>query len=195
MSFTWDDGFHERDTAYYAAVGYLCHQWNNVEHFVYGMASDIMQVERKYHGILFRHLSIKSLQEFLEDYASERLPAATLEAVKFANAYVERCRVNRNVIIHGTPSSDPYTGTPIIRTRADKNRRIAKNYPISLEEIRRVCDDCDTAGWLLIRLQFLVLPEDKKAALQKAGFGAPALPERPPLPELLAGNPHTPPAL
>ena len=194
MSFTWRSGFDERDTEYYAAVGFLCHQWNGVEHFVYGLASDAMQLERRFHGILFRHLGIKAVQTFIEDYAIEHLEAETLAQIRHVNAYVDRCRINRNTIVHGLPTSDPQSGQPMVRAPADRNRRTARNYPISVNAIRQVCDECEIAGLQLIQLQFLVMPDEKRAEFLENHIWGPgweqSLHLKQPLPELLVANPH-----
>lgn len=193
MSITWEDGFHERDAAYYAAVGYLCHQYNTLEHFVYGLACDLMGVERGFHGLLFRHLGIQSLQTFLAEYAAAKSPPDVREGIAYANKYVDLCRQNRNLIVHGSPSSDPWTAEPIIRSPADKNRPKTREYPISVEAVRRVCGECETAGWLFIRLQFVLLPDEHKTGFAEVGLGMRALPARPPLPVALASTPHVPP--
>lgn len=193
MSNTWPGGFHEQNTAYYASVGYLCHQWNNVEHFVYSLGSVTLSMPLKMHGILFRHMGVMSVLSFVEDYVAEHLRTDDHEQIKHVKKYVDRCRMNRNIIIHGFPESDAETGENFIRSMPDKNRKIAKSAPISVEAVRRVCEECEEAGMLLIHAQFLVDPSDHLQSL----FGEQIERTRyakPPLPVFLGETPRDPPA-
>lgn len=195
MSHTWPGGFHEANTGYYAAVGYLCHQWNNVEQFVYSLATQMMDVPFQMRNILFRHMGVPSTMIFIEDYSSTNHEPTVFEQLKHVCKYVDRCRVNRNLIIHGFPTNDPETGAKIIESRPDKNRKIAKSVPISIEAVRRVCMECERAGWLLIRGQFIVAPPEQQSKLRTSSLWEqiePTLFLKPPLPELLAVIPHGP---
>lgn len=192
MSHTWDRGFHESATSYYASVGYLCNQWGHVEHFVYTLGAVALDMPLKMHAILFRHMGVVSVMSFIQDYVAEHHPATHLEQIRHVNAYVDRCRKNRNLIVHSTPRTAE-DGESILRTSPDKNRRVAKEYPISTEMVRQVCDECENAGWLLIRAQFILSPEAAQNELKKTptwGAIERKLFLKPPLPADLAANPH-----
>ena len=199
MNHTWENGFHESSTSYYAAVGYLCHQWNNVEHFVYSLASEAIQFPFKQRLILFRHMGVRSAMEFVEDYASTHHTPDVQEQLKYAFQFANGCRINRNIIVHGFPENDSETGTEVIRTVPDRSRKTAKTLPISIEAVRRVCDDCEKGGMLLIRAQYLVISVEARESL-KSGVNWPQIERvlflKPPLPKLLTEIPskfQTPP--
>jgi len=192
MSHTWEGGFHESATSYYAAVGYLCNQWGNVEHFVYSLGAVALHMPLSMHGILFRHMGVVSVLSFIQDYVAEHHAATHLEQVQHIKAYVDRCRKNRNLIVHSTPRNSD-EGAPILRTSPDKNRKVSKEYPISVEMVRNVCDECETAGWLLIRAQFFLSPQKLQDDLKATQFWEgiePTLFLKPPLPADLGANPH-----
>jgi len=192
MSHTWEGGFHESATSYYAAVGYLCNQWGHVEHFVYSLGAVALNMPLKMHGILFRHMGVVSVMQFIQDYVAEHHPRPHFEQIKHVKAYVDLCRKNRNLIVHSTPDTAE-DGTSILRASPDKNRKVSREYPISTEMVRRVCDECETAGWLLIRAQIILSPKETLQELEKTKMWAriePTLFSKPPLPTDLAANPR-----
>jgi hypothetical protein len=194
MTHTWEGGFHESNTSYYAAVGYLCHQWNNVEHFVFSLASETLRFPFKQRAMLFRHLGVMSAMEFIEDYAAANHTVDVQEQLKHAFLYTNNCRINRNIIVHGFPGNDSETGAEMIRTEPDRNRKLGKTLPISIEAVRHVCMECEEGGMLLIRAQFLVIPAEMQEGLKTGKFWPQlekALFLKPPLPKLLTEIPHT----
>lgn len=154
MTVTWDNGFHERHTAYYAAVGYLCQQWNVVESLYYGIPCDIMKLSRGYRKLLFRHMGTTTIAEFLSDYAAEHLSEKSQKQISHVNTYVDRCRQNRNLIVHGIRTTEPNSAQDAIRRNPDRKRKTVELFAVGLNDIRRVCEECDTAGGLVVRLQF-----------------------------------------
>lgn len=194
MSHTWPGGFHEDNTSYYAAVGYLCHQWNNVEHFVYSLANETLHLPNKTRSILFRHMGVTSAMVFVLDYASANHPAETQAQLKHVHNFVDRCRINRNLITHGFPENDVETGEQLLRSVPDKNRKFTRTVPISIEAVRRACMECETAGMLLVRAQLLVSPKDIMETIMRLPTwpkdGEKALYAKPPLPVSLAENPQ-----
>jgi hypothetical protein len=198
MSITWDRGFHPDDAAYFAAVGFLCHQWNSVEETYHGLPCDIMGVGRQFHTLLFRHFGIRTVGTFLTDYAKSYISdAETIEQIKHVNAFVERCRTNRNIIVHGLVTDNPNTGMALIRTREDKNRSEPKHFVRSLKTVRRCCDDCEQARNTVIALQCLVVRSDKPHPFEigyekktgKPGSWREMLLAKPPLPHALGETP------
>lgn len=195
MSHTWEGGFHETATGYYAAVGYLCHQWNNVEHFVYTLAAESLRLPNNMRTVLFRHMGVTSAISFINEYAEANFSEEAQKALAYATTYADRCRINRNLIVHGFPENTN-SGVDLIRSVPDKNRPSARLFPITIEAVRQVCRDCETAGMLLVRGQLIVAPDEIKVSLRKL----PNWPEfekvlhaRPPLPVLLTATPQTSP--
>lgn len=191
---TWADGFHERDAPYYAAVGYLCHQWNSVEYFTYSLGPKAMGLPLNTHDILFRHMSILAVQNFVVDYTRRQHDDETANQVEHVNQYVDVCRRNRNIIVHSSPTHDFKTSVEILRSRPDKNRKEAKHYSRSTAEVRRVSDDCEVAGQMLINLELLISPPQERermlASLFPDGDWRDRLLLKLPLPLILASNPQ-----
>lgn len=196
MSNTWDGAFHESATSYYAAVGYLCHQWNNVEHFVHSLGAETLRLEFKTKSIVLRHIGVTSILTLIQEYSERHFAPEVHACLKHTSAYVDRCRINRNSIVHGFPETDSETGAEILRHMPDRQRAKPRTMPISTGAVRQVCMECEVAGTLLIRGQFLVAPPDKLLALRRSETWAvleQGLYAKPALPESLVANPQKPP--
>lgn len=184
---------NNRDVEFYTGVGLLCHHWNIVERFYFHLASDIMRLPRSKHDVLFRHLGIVAISSFLREYAQDNIKvAATHEQIEHVIKFVDKCRKNRNTIVHGFATIDGNFDVIKIRTAADKYRPKTREFAVSLHDIGRACNDCEMAAWLCIALQFLFFKKGVKLAKSLLGADWRArLHVKPPLPRLLAVNPQS----
>lgn len=180
---------------YYAAVGYLCNQWNIVEWFFYRLATDMLHLGRDKHDVLFRHFGIVAISQFLNEYAASHIKQkATRDHLKHVTEFVNNCRINRNSIVHGIASAK---GDELfeVRSQADQRRPKGRKFPVSVADVRQCCEDCERAGKLAMGLQFLLDKDGPKTA--RAIFGPRwrlRLLSKPSPPKILgAENPHTAP--
>lgn len=188
-------GHGEPRNEYYTAVGFLCQQWNAVEWFYTHLASDIMRRKRVEHDLLFRHLGIVAVGEFMRDHAAVHIKReSTRDQLKHVTAYVNQCRINRNAIVHGLAA--PRAENPdsmTVRSKADQRRAKESEFPVSLSDIARVCQEIELAGSLSIRLEFLFGRNGLKTAKNLLGEDWHArLHAKPALPELVTVNPQEP---
>jgi hypothetical protein len=187
--------WHKGEKDYYAAVGFLCNQWNIVEWFFYRLATDMLHLGREKHDVLFRHFGIVAIAQFLNEYAADHVKSEdTRQQLKFVTEFVDRCRINRNSIVHGIAHYRSEAEFEISSV-ADQRRPKGRKFPVKLADVQQCCNDCEWAGMLVIRMQFLVGKGGLKTA--KSAFGASwreVLHAKPSLPKaLVAVNPQTPP--
>lgn len=177
---------------FYAAIGHLCQQWIAVEYLYSRLASEMIGLKREKHDLLFRHLGIVAISDFLRDYAeAQKKPGSTREQIAHVTKYVNQCRINRNAIVHGSATVESMDSIRM-QSPADKNRASKREFAVSLEDIRRVSDECETAGILSVRLQILISRKNLKTL--KGIFGTEwrsILHAKPALPKLVAVSPQT----
>jgi hypothetical protein len=179
---------------YYAAVGYLCNQWNIVEWFYYRLATDMLHLGREEHDVLFRHFGIVAISQFLKEYAAKHVKAkATREQLQFVTDYVMSCRINRNAIVHGIASVS-IDGPFEVMSQADQRRPKPRKFYVTIPEVRQCCDDCERAGKLVMAMQFLLGKEGPTTA--RSIFGRRwrlRLLSRPGVPKILGASPQAAP--
>lgn len=184
----WHPWIHKGHKEYYAAVGYLCHQWNTVESLYSHLASDIMGFQDyKKHDIIFRHFGIVSIGEFMLEYADAHIPFEDAKLqLRHVVSYVNVCRINRNTIVHGFPEIGFDSADINFRSSPDNKRPKAREFKISIQDVQNTCDSCETAGLLAIRVPFLLTEQSRKLAkTQFAGKWNSLLLAKPPLPKQL----------
>jgi hypothetical protein len=184
-----------RWSEFYAAVGYLCQQWNVLELLYVHRASDIMGLKRAKHDLIFRHLGIVAIGEFMNDYAASHIKSkATRDQLAYVTNYVNGCRVNRNVIVHGWARSDSDQAAMKMTSKADQRRRKQSDFFVTLADINRVCDEIEMAGRLTVALSFLIGRGGVKTAKNLLGADwRPRLHAKPLLPKFVGAKPQTPP--
>lgn len=194
MNQEWNPAGYLPRKEYYAAVGYLCNQWNVVEHFYYQLASGLLGLEYKQKDILLRHFGTVAIGQFLNEWAAEKVKSKeTREQLAFVSKYVEICRVNRNAIVHGIFA---IVGDALfeITSKADQRRAKSRKFTVSLSEVRQCSMDCEHASSLCIGLQFALSHKGMRTAKKLFGPRWRArLLAKSPLPRELAGNPPNPP--
>jgi hypothetical protein len=187
-------GHRERDTEYYTAIGFLCQQWNIAEIFYTHLASDIMRRPRSEHDLIFRHLGIVAISEFMADYSDRYIRAKRdREQLAYVTKYVNQCRINRNAIVHGWANFHEHPENIEIKTKADQRRSKPSIFQVTLKDIATVCKEIEVAARLCISLQFLFPHQGTTTAKRIMGDAWQAkLFAKPALPKLVSVNPNTP---
>ena len=191
MTKPWKPWRREGQADYYAAVGYLCAEWNAVERIYSYLASDMMRLNRDKHDLLFRHMGIIAIGSFMQELAvANKKPRESIEQLEHVTKFVNICRINRNAIVHGHSDSDFDPKAIRMMSVPDRSRQRALHFTVSLPDVQRVCDDCSLIAVLALRLQFL-FPRLRVGDMQDlfGGSWREKLFAKPPLPKLLAENP------
>jgi hypothetical protein len=185
----------DSDAEYYTAVGFLCQQWNITEVMYTYLASDIMRRPHSEHDLIFRHLGIIAISEFMAEYADKYIGVArTKEQLAYVTKYVDRCRINRNAIVHGwARPSEKNPGHINIVAKPDQRRPKKTAFFVMLKDIARVCDEIEIAGNLCLGLPFLFRHSGIAHAKQVIGESwQEGLFAKPALPKLVSVNPNNP---
>jgi hypothetical protein len=131
-----------------------------VEHFrntLLPQASDIIGLKRTDHDLIFRHLGTVTIGVFMNEYAERHIKsAAAREQLAFVTKFVDRCRINRNAIVHGWVLEYGDLSAIRITSKADQRRRKETEFSISIEDVKQVCDDIEMAGQLTVAVSFLL---------------------------------------
>lgn len=134
-----DYPWNGRSKEFYASVGYLTQQWNVLEILYCHRASDIMGLKRTDHDLIFRHLGTVTIGTFMNEYAGRHIKsAARREQIAYVTKFVDRCRVNRNAIVHGWARDNGDLSAIRIESKADQRRREKTEFSISIEDVKRV---------------------------------------------------------
>lgn len=153
-----------------------------------------MRMKRTKHDLLFRHLGTVAIGIFMREYAEANIKSKdTREQLEHVTQYVNACRVNRNAIVHSWPNLNDSSESITLKSWADKQRPKTREFTVKISDVRRVCEDCETAGLLSVRLQFLFGKGGIKYAKRLLGpEWRASLHAKPALPKLLGVNPHKP---
>jgi hypothetical protein len=190
-------GHGDRNSEYYMAVGFLCQQWNAVERLYMHLASDIIRRDRSQHDLIFRHLGIVAVGDFMAEYAARFIRAkGTREQLGHVTKYVNQCRINRNTIVHGWARlgeySEQYPEHIKIVSKAHQRRSKRSEFPVTLKDVARVCDEIEVAGQLSVRLEFLFAHQGIPIAKRILGDSwRTRLFAKPVLPKLVSVNQNT----
>jgi hypothetical protein len=188
----WEKAPYRKE--YFAFVGLLCNQWAAVERLYAHLASDIMGASRKRHDILFRHFGFAGLSMFLQEYAAATVRRKEFrEHIAHVTKYVDVCRRNRNLIVHGFNAEINERSVATVRIYPDQRRAKTKTFRVSAKDVQRVCDNCEVAGRLIIQCQFLVSKRGVSGARRMFGDRWRArLLSKPALPRYLGENRRKP---
>lgn len=177
---------------FYTAIGYLCQHWNTLEMLYVHRASDLMGIKRDKHDLVFRHFGTVAIGNFLNEYAEHRIKSKKArEQLAYVVKFVDRCRINRNAIVHGWASDGDLDGIKIV-SKPDQRRPKETEFTVGLKDIERVCEEIELAGRLTVAVGFLF--NRKSVRFAKEFFGPSwrsRLHAKFPLPKLVMENPKT----
>jgi len=183
----WDGAEHAK--TYYAAVGELCSIWSFVERLYSHLASDMMSPSRKYHDIVFRHFGFVALQKFLEEYADATIKKeAHRKHIAYISKYADRCRINRNLVVHAAIDRIDKKSTATATLFADQKRPKKREFQIRLSDILRIRNQCETVAMLMLRAQGL--SPRYQNTIRTLGKRRRVLLAKPALPRILGESPR-----
>jgi hypothetical protein len=180
----WISSNSEIDPERIHAIGVITYQWNHCEFWLFHLFCGIADLAKEKAWALVWDLGDVSIATRISVLMQSRgFHADATTLIKNALEFYDRCRQNRNSIVHAWTQARGYRLT-LVRKSKDPGKMEHAPFPCELENIRGVAEEVQ---WLSRRLWILV-------CLYEDGRMARAIPSPKilPLPELLWKPPLPP---
>jgi hypothetical protein len=167
------------------ALGVVNYRWQHAERSLRAFLADLADIEWYTAWAIIHDMGDIALSHSIRELLNQKqdLSADLKDVTTFALKLYDINRINRNQLTHFTPLA---AGSNVTLLRIKGPRHEPQTIPASLQDIRRIADDITTLGAFLGGVgNVLGWEYGKRRAPAKYQGAAPALPSRPPLPEML----------